>query len=111
MLPLDALSAAQAQLQEADTVRGTLAGLGLQAAADALLEAKQSLSGSEAQLGEASTLAQAYVAAYYPAGGASLAEWSDLVAALQSAASAMSAVVSQAPADAAWSGQVSLGMV
>lgn len=89
-------------------MRGSIAGLGLQAAADGLLAAKQALQGSEAQLEAALAAAQAYVAAY-PSGGGPAAEWAGLVAALQAAASAASAAVGQAPADASWADQVSGG--
>jgi len=45
----------------------------------------------------------------YPSGGGPAAEWAGLVAALQAAASAASAAVGQAPADASWADQVSGG--
>ncbi|KAI7843414.1 hypothetical protein COHA_002892 [Chlorella ohadii] len=105
-LPLDTVSAALSQLQAADAVRGSIAGLGLQAAADGLLAAKQALQGSEAQLEAALAAAQAYVTVY-PSGGGPAAEWAGLVAALQAAASAASAAVGQAPTDASWADQAS----
>lgn len=105
-LPLDAISTALSQLQAADTVRGSIASLDLQAAADGLLAAKQSLSASEAQLAAVVAAAQAYLDAYFPSGGASAPDWASLVAGMQAAAAAVSAAVGQAPSDVSWADQV-----
>lgn len=105
-LPLAAIETDLSKLQAAQAVRATLAGLGLQAAADALLVAEQALSGGQAQLEGALAAAEAHLAAYYPAGGEPAGDWVGLVAALQAAAAAAGDAISQAPADASWADQV-----
>lgn len=97
--PTAELEAAAGQLQAASDLRASLAGMALPAVSADLQAVRSSLNATEPALEAAQAAAAAYLALFYPGGGAPPGAWAALVGEVQGASSAASSGLAQAPPD------------